>query len=161
MTKVVDLVALQSTNSASCSARMSLLPWKAEQQYCTDAVVLCTCIDQGCDSARETTCPRRVSQVFPWCGAAVSGMNPQLPHRRRVYIGTGRCSGHLGVSLFIIGIKSSDGSNVGILLKMLTFDDQDATCLKFCLSFYRYSPSPVQISTLSNTTPEESWNRLE
>ena len=100
-------------------------------------------------------------KFFPWCGAAVSGMNPQLPHRRRVYIGTGRCSGHLGVSLFIIGIKSSDGSNVGILLKMLTFDDQDATCLKFCLSFYRYSPSPVQISTLSNTTPEESWNRLE
>ena len=37
-----------------------------------------TALCQGGDSARETTRPVGVSQMFPRCWAAVSGLNPQL-----------------------------------------------------------------------------------
>ena len=107
MNKEADLrAALQCPSNSSSASSLNLAApgGPSFQGRQSSSIVLMSsliALCQGGDSARETTRPVWVSQMFPRCWAAVSGLihswGSRLPHRRRVYTGTGRGDGHLGV----------------------------------------------------------------
>ena len=84
MHKEADLrAALQCPSNSSSASSLNLAApggpsFQGRQSSSIVLMTSLTALWQGGDSPRETTRPVGVSQTFPRCWAAVSGLNPQL-----------------------------------------------------------------------------------